>query len=391
MRLWRITVIAAATVLASVFLGCGNEPTEGLSRPATAGGVTPPVAVEPTPTSTSAASPTNTLPPALPTATVPLLTATPLFTPPPTSTTASTPTPAATPTPEPTHVPTPTPAPTVTLVPTATSLPAPTHTPAPVPARAYLYDPISPPMAPTYMVWRWEEDQEGFRELITDFTIHNDVGDWSDDHGYYLILLSNDVSGVGFYFGVQTDANGRGKGLIYSRWETRDLANARYSESDGWTQSSGHEGDFIGVRRNYDWGTGDYRVRIAPDDLEEDGEWFGLWITDLATDETTWIGSLKFPLTDGNARMEPHSIATIELYGIPEVRPIDIPRWHVSVSRPLGDGKRSEWGFTRYPFDDSENALFNSDVRYDQSEGRAHLIIGELTERDTPEEVIDFP
>ena len=240
------------------------------------------------------------------------------------------------------------------------------------------------------MFWRWEEGQDAFRELVTDFTIHNDVGDWSDEHGYYLILLQNQISGVGFYFGVQTDANGRGKALIYSRWATRDLANARYSESDGWTQSSGHEGDFIGVRRNYDWGAGDYRVRIADDGLEEDGEWFGLWITDLNADETTWIGSLKFPLADGGARIQPYSNATIELYGNPGIRPIDIPRWHVSVSRPSGDGKRSEWGSTRYPYDDSENALFNSDVKYDPLEQRAHLVIGGLTERDTPEQVIDF-
>ena len=259
-----------------------------------------------------------------------------------------------------------------------------------MPERAYLYDLISPPMAPAYMDWRWEAEQDGFREIVTDFTIHNDVGDWSDEYGYYLILIQNQISGEGFYFGVQTDANRRGKALIYSRWGTRDLANARYSETDGWTESSGHEGDFIGVRRAYDWGAGNYRVRIAPDGLEEGGEWFGLWITDLDADETTWIGSLKFPLSIGVAKTQPHSSATIELYGITKVRPIDIPQWHVSVGRPWGNGNQSDWGFTSYPFDDSENALFNSDVRYDLSEDRAHLTIGELTERSTPEEVIDF-
>ena len=83
-------------------------------------------------------------------------------------------------------------------------------------------------------------------------------------------------------------------------WETRDLANARFSETDGWTQSSGHEGNFIGVRRSYAWGAGDYRIRFAPDgDPEDDGVWFGLWITDRSTDVATWIGSLKFPLLDG--------------------------------------------------------------------------------------------
>ena len=240
------------------------------------------------------------------------------------------------------------------------------------------------------MNWRWNPGQDGFREIVTDFTIHNDVGDWSDKHGYYLILCSNAISEVGFYFGLQTDANRRGKALIFSRWETRDLANARYSEADGWTESAGHEGNFIGVRRSYDWSAGNYRVLIAPDGLESDGEWFGLWITDLDADETTWIGSLKFPMVDGAARINPYSIATIELYGVSRIRPIDIPDWHISVSRPWGDGIRAVWGFTSYPWDDSENALFNSDVWYDHSEDRAHLLIGGETERKTPGARVDF-
>ena len=43
-----------------------------------------------------------------------------------------------------------------------------------------------------------------------------------------------------------------GKGLIFSRWKERNLVNARIPD-DGFTESSGHEGDFIEVRRNYDW------------------------------------------------------------------------------------------------------------------------------------------
>ena len=227
-------------------------------------------------------------------------------------------------------------------------------------------------------------DQSEFRELITDFTIHNDVGDFSDEYGLYLILLQNHISGVGFYFGLQTDANWRGKAVIFSRWETDQLADARWDEMNGWYELGKHEGGFLGVRRLYDWGAGDYRVRIAPDGLASDGEWFGLWITDLSTNETTWIGSLKFPFLDGTATMPPRSYATIELYGNPQIRPIDIPEWHVSVNRPSGDGVPATWGFTSYPYDDSENALRNSDVWYDTPEGMAHLVVGGLTQRSNP-------
>ena len=263
----------------------------------------------------------------------------------------------------------------------------------PVPeGQAHLYDPVRGPIHAASFWWLWRDDQQRFRELTTEFTIHNDVGDWSDEHGYYLMLAFSEISGANFYFGLQTDANGRGKGVIFSRWDERDLANARWSKTDGWTESSGHEGDFIGVRRFYPWSAGNYRIRIGPDGLDSDGEWFGLWITDLATNATTWIGSLKFPLLNGVAAIQPSSYATIELYGGSQpILPIDIPQWYVSVERPWGDGVQSTRGINHYPWDDEEYALFNSDVWYDPSEDAAHLLVGGTTERKTAAGQIDFP
>ena len=223
---------------------------------------------------------------------------------------------------------------------------------------------------------------KGFRDYVIEITIHNDVGDWSDRHALSLILMQNSISNSRLYVALATDVSGRGKGLLFSRWGTGDLANAKYTLPEGWSESSG--GDFIGVRRLYDWKAGDYRVRLAPDYLESDGEWFSLWITDLGTDQTTWIGSLKFPLLDGTALMQPSSSATIELQGIEPIRPIDVPQWHVSFNRPSGDNVFAEWGATTYPFDDHVNALPNSDVRYDESEDKAHLVLGGSTERKSP-------
>ena len=231
-----------------------------------------------------------------------------------------------------------------------------------------------------YVWWYWESDQANFREIVTDITIHNDVGDFSDQHGLYLMLASSEISDTLFYFGLQTDTNRRGKALVFSRWGTRDLANARIADTDGWQESSGHEGDFIGVRRSYNWGAGDYRVRIAPNGLDSDGEWFSLWITDLSTGKTTWIGSLKFPLLNGTATIKPYSYSTLEIYGNEPIRPLDIPQWHVSIKRPLGDNVPSIWGLTGYS-QFKGDALQNSDVRYDLSEGSLHLRVGGATER----------
>ena len=209
-----------------------------------------------------------------------------------------------------------------------------------------------------------------------------------NQHGLYLMLGSSYISDTQFYFGIQTDANSRGKGLIFSRWKTRELTNARYDETHGWTESSGHEGDFIGVRRLYNWGAGNYRIRIAPDGLESDGEWFGLWIIDLGTDVTTWIGSLKFPLLSGEAKIKPNSYSTIEIYGIPMIRPIDIPQWHVSIERPQGDGIPSTRGYTVYS--SFTGLVSNNDVSYDPLEDRVHLRAGDVTERKTAAGYVNF-
>ena len=169
--------------------------------------------------------------------------------------------------------------------------------------------------------WNWEQIP-AFREFVIDFTIHNDPGNFSTRHGLYLMVCSGSIAEQGFYFGLQTNVSdpelgrGRGKGLIFSRWGERDLSFARIAdEQEGWTESAGYEGDFMGVRRSYDWGVGDYRMRLAPHGRDDDGEWYA--VTDAATDTTTWAGSLKFPFHNGTTAMRASTYTTLEVYGNP--------------------------------------------------------------------------
>ena len=202
------------------------------------------------------------------------------------------------------------------------------------------------------------------------------------------------ISGVGFYFGLQTNVTililhtgwQKGTDILQvedSRFEERQSCRRRsmvgLNPLDTKATLLGCGGLTTGAKEIIE-------SAMLPDGLDSDGEWFGLWITDLDSNETTWIGSLKFPLLNGAARIEPRTVSLIELYGWPEIRPIDMPQWHVSAKRPLGDNIEAERGYAWYPWDDSDNALFNSDVRYDHSEDRAHLIIGGTTERKTPPE-----
>jgi len=287
--------------------------------------------------------------------------------------------------------------------PASMETPVPTETPIPtvvtVPSNQDKLVGVPEHMANIWWHWPSGSDASGhelntFQELEMDFTIHNDVGDFSDDHGLYLMLCYGYIGDVGFYFGLQTDVNdpvagGRGKGLIFSRWQTRDLANARIADAEeGWTESSGHEGNFIGVRRSYPWSAQEYRVRMAPDGTDAEGTWFGVWITDKASGTTTWIGSLKFPYSNSEAVIHSPVYTTLEIYGSPTIRPSDIPEWRVSFSKLTGDEVepvRFESGYSMFT-----GEVLNSNIQYDAADKVIYLEAGGFTERTDPEQTTYF-
>ena len=103
-----------------------------------------------------------------------------------------------------------------------------------------------------------------------------------------------------FYFGLQTDVydsalgRGRGKGLIFSRWGVRNLDDAKLAcDADCWADESGNEGNFVSIRRSYDWDEGEYRMRMAADGVDADGAWYSVRLTDIDTGETLSVGSLR--------------------------------------------------------------------------------------------------
>jgi len=232
-----------------------------------------------------------------------------------------------------------------------------------------------------YVWWFWGDSVHGLQSIDFDLTIHNDIDvrELPTVSGLYLILFMSAVSGTGYYFGIQTDVydprigRGRGKGLMFSRWDTRDLYTVRVAP-DGWSQSAGYEGDFVGVRKAYPWGAGNYRVRIALDGDDDKGRWFGLWITDKATGETTWCGSLRF---DRFTSLEPSGGTAPEIYGFGSVKPVDIPEWHISMQRPVGD----ESAQSTEAYIDYSSLVPNSNVTYDAKDSTVYIQVGGATER----------
>ena len=210
-----------------------------------------------------------------------------------------------------------------------------------------------------YSVWDWG-DAEGFDEVTVTVDIHNDIEYRDGRNGYYFIACTAFAIGEhGAYFGLQTavsdPARGvTGKGAIFSRWYGGNepwpvrRADTRIPEG-GWTEAGDYEGDFVSVRGSYDWGEGQYTIRVAAEETDGIGRWFGLYVND------TWIGSLRFA---PRAQIKPYCATPIELYGH-AVKPSSIPYWKVSMKPPVGDGVAAELVKTYYPssVESLQNAL----------------------------------
>ena len=251
-----------------------------------------------------------------------------------------------------------------------------------------LYVPVKPPIHMASVDWFWSMDEHA-NELVVDFTIHKNLNSSPPGKsGFYMMLGFSKFRGTNFYFGVQTDVLNPNppwppseKGLIFSRWKTRDLSNAKVADG-GWSQSAGYEGDFIGVRFPYEWGEGNYSARIGPED-GADGEdgWYGMWFTDLSTGVTTWAGSLKFPPPDDSPPSSVWVYSNMEIYGGPEIKPVDIPEWHVSLKRPLLNGVKAPRAAVRYNVLKKE--VPNSDASYNETDDSMHFRAGGFTNRTT--------
>jgi hypothetical protein len=180
-----------------------------------------------------------------------------------------------------------------------------------------------------YLYWDFSEDR--FTSFSIEITIHSEP---SNNDGLYFQMYQSKINDVAFYFGLQTEIyklgeGSMGKGLIFSRWETRDLANTRIVEDVGWTESSGHEGDFIGVRRTYKWTTHSYRFDLVLNETDVEGQWYSVSISDLDTNQTDFLGSLRFPFATING-IHDGGITWTELYW-KNPSNTTVPTWKVSI------------------------------------------------------------
>lgn len=153
--------------------------------------------------------------------------------------------------------------------------------------------------------------------------------------GRYYQLYQGQLGGVGIYLGFQSDivrpdVGGQGKGLIFSRWGSRDRTDAAASDA-GWVESAGHEGDFVGVRSLFEWGLGRYTCWLQPTRQEANATWYEFRVRrhDDVTEATA--GALRFSNINGHRPLIHSGGSTwTEVYSPAE--PIDhVPMSHLNV------------------------------------------------------------
>lgn len=159
-----------------------------------------------------------------------------------------------------------------------------------------------------------------------------------------------DINGVMCYGGLQTkpdggDRNDRrirplgGPGFLLSRWGERDLAAVRMA-SRGACQSSGHEGDFVGVRVREDWAAGTYTYILRGLDREvregQTNRWLGAFVYNHQTDRETYVGAVRIP--GDQLRLGRQLTSFVEIYGGP-ITPDRVPALSVTFGNHRADGR----------------------------------------------------
>lgn len=189
-----------------------------------------------------------------------------------------------------------------------------------------------------------------FESLAVDVTISDDVP--SSVSLYLAPIGLGHLNKSAFYGGIQTRSDGYtradrklrviGPGYLFSMWGERSHDAIRPSEG-GFCQSSGHEGDFVSVRRPFAWTKGRYTYRLTRMDREEvDGKpatWVGAFVYSHAKDETVFVGALRFP--GENLTLARRVANFVEIYG--RRRPVaDIPKLTVTFGPPVVNGKKPD-------------------------------------------------
>ena len=199
--------------------------------------------------------------------------------------------------------------------------------------------------------WKFAEPTPHFESLDIDVTIDRDVP--LTVNLYVSPCGLGELSGVKFYGGLQTNANGWpsktehvratiGKGGIFSRWGQGKLSVSQARGAEGTHfEAADYEGDFVSVRRAFAWTKGTYTWSLRATDIEtvdeHDFTWVSCFVTAHDTGATRYIGSLRFEgkhLTFWNQHA-----AFVEVYSTAQIPRSEIPEVQVTFGYPRVNGQ----------------------------------------------------
>ena len=196
--------------------------------------------------------------------------------------------------------------------------------------------------------WDLGKDQP-FESLAVDVSIGADIP--GNVNLYIAPIGLGHLDKTPFYGGIQTRADGNtrrdpklrviGPGYLFSMWNERRLEAIRPADG-GFLQSSGHEGDFVSVRRPHAWTKGKYTYRLCKMDRDEaDGKpatWVGAFVHSHEKDENIFVGALRFP--GENPRLGAKVANFVEIYGAK--KPVsEIPRLEIVFGPPVVNGRKA--------------------------------------------------
>jgi hypothetical protein len=255
----------------------------------------------------------------------------------------------------------------------------------------YAQEKYYPPKTPWHLADVWWEAQapiNNFTEATIDFEI---IGKVSPDNLLYIAPMGlSKLNDIPFYGGVQTSVSGwkskdsrillaLGKGGIFSRWSSNKTPiGLEFAQGDEHTyyHSGGYEGEFVSVRKKFEWDEGKYQYRLKKLNTITNQEgvytWFGAYVYDYANNKEHFIGALKF---EGSSFVygKKHA-AFVEIYGT--LKRSKIPSVTVIFDRPKINGVALNTLQTRVSYPKmNKNIPLNPQFAYSQIEENKVLVM----------------
>jgi len=234
-----------------------------------------------------------------------------------------------------------------------------------------------------HYVW-WDIGRDFFDTLDIYVTIY-DEPKYKD--GLYFQMYQGRINDIGFYFGFQTDiykpgVGGVGKGIIFSRWDIRDTTYAKLYDNDGWIQSAGYEGDFIGIRTSFNWTPDSYKFSLFYESSDSLGDWYCVKLMRLSDSFEVNLGAIRFEVKDENKKGIANWGGTwTEIYNKADQN-TPIPDWKLSIDSLFvyPNKQKPAHAYSDY----SKNIDTHTDIYYDSTENKIYFLMGCEIEREHP-------